>query len=138
MVLPFPPVTCCKASARGDQALCCCPRGLHSSLCPCADIELLRGNTVAWERFVTEDCHPQLWTQALSLGMHRVDKTGMGGAECARCGLGEVQCHGCFPMGVQTPNPFSGTTEIAARQLNPPVGAEESNDFSQIAYSVTL
>lgn len=138
MVLPFPPVTCCKASAWGDQALCCCHQGLHSSMCPCGDIELVRGNTVGWKRFVTKDCHPELWTQPFSLGMHCLDKRGMGGVVYARRELGVVQCHGCFPIWVQTPNTFSETTEIGRRQLHLPVDAEENNDSSQVTYSLTL
>lgn len=63
MVLPFPLVTCYKASAQGYQALYLplqSPQGLNCSMCPCGDIEVARGNTVGWNRFVTEDCHPEL------------------------------------------------------------------------------
>ena len=73
MVLPFPLVTCYKASAQGYQAQCLPlqnPQGLHCSMCPWGDIEVARGNTVGWNRFVTEDCHPELWTQPLPLGTH--------------------------------------------------------------------
>lgn len=112
--------------------------GAAQLLCPCGDIELLRGNTGGWERFVTKDCHPQLWTQALPLGMQCLDKGGMGGVVYARCELWDVQCHGCFSVLVETPNSFSGATEIVVRQLNLPVDAEESNDFSQGTYSLTL
>lgn len=42
------------------------------------------------------------------------------------------------PCWVPTRNSLFETTEIAGRQLNPPVDAEESNDFSQVTHSLTL
>lgn len=57
LVLPFPPALLQSLSTGGSQG----------SECPCADIELLGGNAVGWRRLVTKDCHPQVWTQSLSL-----------------------------------------------------------------------